>query len=157
MIDHKWYIWCYSYSGSRSRSRSRSYERRGRRGRDRSRSPLSSRRRHRGNRDDPDPNRCVGVFGLSLDTRERDVEVCNLVLLYKICFLAYAMYMYVHVYAILAWPADFILYNACSFVLGVFWKPLHWVISMNCSLPHSLCNISQHDLSFDKIKFVCQI
>ena len=36
---------------------------------------MSSRRRHRGNRDDPDPNRCIGVFGLSLSTRERDLEV----------------------------------------------------------------------------------
>ena len=26
------------------------------------------------------------------------MEVCYLVLLYKICFLAYAMYMYVHVH-----------------------------------------------------------
>ena len=62
---------------SYSRSRSRSYGARNgrRRGRDRSHSPMSSRRRHRGNRDDPDPNRCIGVFGLSLDTREREIEV----------------------------------------------------------------------------------
>ncbi|KAF6018673.1 TRA2B [Bugula neritina] len=62
-----------SYSRSRSRSADRG-GRGGRRPRDRSHSPMSSRRRHRGNRDDPDPNRCVGVFGLSLDTREREIE-----------------------------------------------------------------------------------
>merc|ERR1712192_204387 len=53
---------------SRSRSRSR------RRDRDHSRSPMSSRRRHLGNREDPDPSKCLGIFGLSLYTTERELE-----------------------------------------------------------------------------------
>ncbi|XP_060606076.1 transformer-2 protein homolog beta-like isoform X3 [Ruditapes philippinarum] len=100
-----------SYSKSRSRSRSRRRSRspkrsrrsrsrsrdrrsrdrpgRGRRDRTRSRSPMSSRRRHDGNRDDPEPSKCLGVFGLSLYTQERDLrevfgrygemEECNVV------------------------------------------------------------------------------
>lgn len=35
---------------------------------------MSSRRRHFGNRDDPEPSRCLGVFGLSLYTQERDLR-----------------------------------------------------------------------------------
>merc|ERR1712107_140312 len=52
----------------RSRSRSRS------RRREHSRSPMSSRRRHLGNREDPDPSKCLGIFGLSLYTTERELE-----------------------------------------------------------------------------------
>ncbi|ODN00666.1 Transformer-2 protein beta [Orchesella cincta] len=51
--------------GYRSRSRER---------RSNSRSPMSSRRRHTGNRDNPSPNKCLGVFGLSLRTTERDLK-----------------------------------------------------------------------------------
>lgn len=50
---------------------------------------MSSRRRHDGNRDDPEPSKCLGVFGLSLYTQERDLrdvfgrygdlEECNIV------------------------------------------------------------------------------
>jgi transformer-2 protein len=35
---------------------------------------MSNRRRHIGNREDPDPTKCVGVFGLSLYTTERQLE-----------------------------------------------------------------------------------
>jgi len=60
-------------SRTRSRSRSRgSYYNKGRR--DYSRSPMSSRRRHDGNRDQPEPSRCLGVFGLSLYTTEKELE-----------------------------------------------------------------------------------
>ncbi|XP_020515191.1 transformer-2 protein homolog beta isoform X2 [Labrus bergylta] len=67
---------------SHSRSRSRSYHRRShsrsysgeRRRRSHSRSPMSNRRRHIGNRANPDPNCCLGVFGLSLYTTERDLR-----------------------------------------------------------------------------------
>ncbi|XP_072268616.1 transformer-2 protein homolog alpha [Pyxicephalus adspersus] len=68
---------------SRSRSRSRSHKRRSksrsytpeyRRRRSRSHSPMSNRRRHNGSRANPDPNTCVGVFGLSLYTTERDLR-----------------------------------------------------------------------------------
>ncbi|AWP16300.1 splicing factor arginine/serine-rich 10 [Scophthalmus maximus] len=67
------------YSRSRSRShrrRSRSRSRSGeyRRRRSHSRSPMSNRRRHIGNRANPDPNNCLGVFGLSLYTTERDLR-----------------------------------------------------------------------------------
>uniref|UniRef100_A0A671YQJ7 Transformer-2 protein homolog beta n=1 Tax=Sparus aurata TaxID=8175 RepID=A0A671YQJ7_SPAAU len=55
---------------SRSRSRSWEYRRR----RSHSRSPMSNRRRHIGNRANPDPNSCLGVFGLSLYTTERDLR-----------------------------------------------------------------------------------
>jgi len=57
----------------RSRSRSGSRDRRGR-GKDHSRSPMSNRRRHDGNRENPDKSKCVGVFGLSLYTTERELE-----------------------------------------------------------------------------------
>jgi len=59
---------------SRSRSRSPGYRRRRGYRRSRSRSPMSSRRRHKGNREDPLTSRCVGVFGLSLYTQERDLR-----------------------------------------------------------------------------------
>ena len=39
-----------------------------------SRSPMSSRRRHVGDRDAPNPSACLGVFGLSLYTTERELE-----------------------------------------------------------------------------------
>ncbi|XP_072350944.1 transformer-2 protein homolog beta, partial [Scyliorhinus torazame] len=69
----------YSRSRSRSRSRrrrsrSRSYSPDYRRHRSHSRSPMSNRRRHIGNRANPDPNTCLGVFGLSLYTTERDLR-----------------------------------------------------------------------------------
>jgi len=35
---------------------------------------MSNRRRHVGNRDDPDPSKCIGIFGLSLYTTERQLE-----------------------------------------------------------------------------------
>uniref|UniRef100_A0A4W3J5X0 Transformer-2 protein homolog alpha-like n=1 Tax=Callorhinchus milii TaxID=7868 RepID=A0A4W3J5X0_CALMI len=35
---------------------------------------MSNRRRHVGNRANPDPNSCLGVFGLSLYTTERDLR-----------------------------------------------------------------------------------
>ncbi|KAK0078825.1 hypothetical protein PV326_009106 [Microctonus aethiopoides] len=67
--------------GRYSRSRSRSYSRsRYSRERDRniyrshSRSPMSSRRRHVGNRDNPYPSRCLGVFGLSIYTTELQIH-----------------------------------------------------------------------------------
>ncbi|XKL68171.1 hypothetical protein PGB90_003662 [Kerria lacca] len=60
-----------SYRKSRySRSRSRSYSRR----RSHSRSPYYSRRRHVGNGEHPKPNRCLGVFGLSIYTTERQIR-----------------------------------------------------------------------------------
>merc|ERR1719153_118663 len=59
---------------SRSRSRSRSKSLKRSRGRDHSRSPMSSRRRHLGNREDPKPSKCIGIFGLSLYTTERELE-----------------------------------------------------------------------------------
>ncbi|XP_043463786.1 transformer-2 protein homolog beta-like isoform X2 [Leptopilina heterotoma] len=69
------------YRASRySRSRSRSYSRsRYSRDEDRnlyrshSRSPMSSRRRHVGNRDNPCPSSCLGVFGLSICTTEEQI------------------------------------------------------------------------------------
>ncbi|XP_077347417.1 transformer-2 protein homolog alpha isoform X1 [Lithobates pipiens] len=69
----------YSRSRSRSRShrrrsKSRSYTPEYRRRRSRSHSPMSNRRRHNGSRANPDPNMCVGVFGLSLYTTERDLR-----------------------------------------------------------------------------------
>ncbi|KAM3928558.1 transformer-2 protein homolog alpha isoform 2-T2 [Leptodactylus fuscus] len=67
---------------SRSRSRSHSHRRRTKsrsyspdyKRRSRSHSPMSNRRRHNGSRANPDPNTCVGVFGLSLYTTERDIR-----------------------------------------------------------------------------------
>lgn len=35
---------------------------------------MSSRKRHLGNRENPKASRCVGVFGLSLYTHERDIR-----------------------------------------------------------------------------------
>ncbi|XP_023681088.1 transformer-2 protein homolog alpha isoform X1 [Paramormyrops kingsleyae] len=85
------------YSRSRShshrkKSRSRSYSPDYRRRRSQSTSPMSNRRRHTGSRTrfsndfkgetynhsdaraNPDPNTCLGVFGLSLYTTERDLR-----------------------------------------------------------------------------------
>ncbi|XP_022237755.1 transformer-2 protein homolog alpha-like isoform X2 [Limulus polyphemus] len=59
---------------SRSRSRTPKRRRYSRSRRSRSRSPMSSRRRHHGNRENPEPSRCIGVFGLSLYTQERDLK-----------------------------------------------------------------------------------
>lgn len=61
-----------SYRRSRySRSRSRSGSHR----RSRSRSPYRSRSsRHNGSNDHPKPNRCLGVFGLSIYTTERQIR-----------------------------------------------------------------------------------
>ncbi|XP_078465708.1 transformer-2 protein homolog beta-like isoform X7 [Lampetra fluviatilis] len=64
----------YSRSRSHSRrrhSRSRSYTPDYRR---HSRSPMSNRRRHLGSRVNPDPSCCLGVFGLSLHTGEKDLK-----------------------------------------------------------------------------------
>ncbi|XP_073489222.1 transformer-2 protein homolog beta isoform X4 [Aquarana catesbeiana] len=61
-------------SRSHRRSRSRSYSRDYRRRHSHSRSPMSNRRRHIGSRANPDPNCCLGVFGLSLYTTERDLR-----------------------------------------------------------------------------------
>ncbi|XP_052389450.1 transformer-2 protein homolog alpha-like isoform X6 [Carassius gibelio] len=67
------------YSRSRShshrkKSRSRSYSPDSRRRRGQSTSPMSNRRRLAGSRANPDPNTCLGVFGLSLYTTERDLK-----------------------------------------------------------------------------------
>ncbi|ESO84520.1 hypothetical protein LOTGIDRAFT_131943 [Lottia gigantea] len=35
---------------------------------------MSTRRRHDGNRDDPEPTSCLGIFGLSLNTQERELR-----------------------------------------------------------------------------------
>ncbi|XP_076348760.1 transformer-2 protein homolog beta-like [Tachypleus tridentatus] len=59
----------------KSRSKSRTPKRRcskSRRGH--SKSPVSSRRRNLGSRENPEPCRCIGVFGLSLYTKERDLK-----------------------------------------------------------------------------------
>ncbi|KAL1490736.1 hypothetical protein ABEB36_013384 [Hypothenemus hampei] len=61
-----------SYTRSRSRSRGRDRERR-RDDRDYSRRDRDSRRRHTGTRDNPKPNRCLGVFGLSVHTTEDEL------------------------------------------------------------------------------------
>ncbi|KAM9777452.1 transformer-2 protein homolog beta-like [Neosynchiropus ocellatus] len=65
-----------SARGSRRyRSRSRSHHHRSRsRSHSHSHSPMSGRRRHVGNRANPEPNTCLGVFGLSLYTTERDLR-----------------------------------------------------------------------------------
>ncbi|RWS25641.1 transformer 2-like isoform D, partial [Leptotrombidium deliense] len=39
-----------------------------------SRSPMSSRRRHQGSRENPPAGRCLGIFGLSIYTQERDLH-----------------------------------------------------------------------------------
>ncbi|XP_014669256.1 PREDICTED: transformer-2 protein homolog alpha-like [Priapulus caudatus] len=62
------------YSRRRSYSRSCSRSPYSRRHRSRSRSPMSNRRRHMGSRDNPSASRCLGVFGLSLYTEERDLR-----------------------------------------------------------------------------------
>ena len=54
------------YSGGAGPSRSRRSEH--------SRSPMSNRRRHVGSRDAPESSNCVGVFGLSLYTTERELD-----------------------------------------------------------------------------------
>merc|ERR1712226_532912 len=54
------------YGGGAGPSRSRRSEH--------SRSPVSSRRRHVGSRDAPESSNCLGVFGLSLYTTERELE-----------------------------------------------------------------------------------
>ncbi|XP_025096127.1 transformer-2 protein homolog alpha-like isoform X2 [Pomacea canaliculata] len=76
----------YSSKRRRSRySRSRSYsydrgespyysDRRKSYYRSRSRSPMSTRKRHLGDREHPEANRCLGVFGLSLYTQERGLR-----------------------------------------------------------------------------------
>ncbi|CAC5410763.1 TRA2 [Mytilus coruscus] len=58
----------YGYGRSYSRSPPRY------RGGGRDTSPMSNRRRHVGNRDKPEPTRCLGIFGLSLYTTERDLR-----------------------------------------------------------------------------------
>lgn len=63
-----------SRSFSRSRSRSPYYRNKRRSSRSHSRSPMSSRKRHVGSREAPPPGKCLGVFGLSLYTTEREVK-----------------------------------------------------------------------------------
>ncbi|XP_066997199.2 transformer-2 protein homolog beta isoform X2 [Anabrus simplex] len=68
----------YSHSRSRSGSPRGKYagysDRRKETGRSHSRSPMSTRRRHLGNRDNPQPSRCLGVFGLSIYTTEQQLH-----------------------------------------------------------------------------------
>uniref|UniRef100_A0A0K8SDT0 Transformer-2 beta n=3 Tax=Lygus hesperus TaxID=30085 RepID=A0A0K8SDT0_LYGHE len=75
----------YSRSSRHSKSRSYSRSRSGsespyrKRGRTHSRSPMSNRRRHTSSRvsdtrDNPQPNKCLGVFGLSLYTTENQLH-----------------------------------------------------------------------------------
>ncbi|CAL4115662.1 unnamed protein product [Meganyctiphanes norvegica] len=59
---------------SPSYSRDRKSSRYDDRGRSRSRSPMSSRRRHHGSRENPVANKCLGIFGLSLYTTERQLH-----------------------------------------------------------------------------------
>merc|ERR1712048_1066367 len=63
-------------SNSRSHSRSRSYSRSrsSSRSRSKSKSPFSNRKRHVGSREDPPATKCLGVFGLSRNTKERDLR-----------------------------------------------------------------------------------
>ena len=69
-------------SRSRSRSRSGAYRRRTRSGSPRSRSPRSRSRSRSiprptkvyGDRENPTPSKCLGVFGLNFTTTERDLE-----------------------------------------------------------------------------------
>ncbi|XP_071527192.1 transformer-2 protein homolog beta-like isoform X9 [Panulirus ornatus] len=71
-----------SFSRSRSRTPRRHRSRSGspRNGHDgsrrsrRTRSPMSNRRRHIGTRDNPEPSKCLGVFGLSVYTTERQLH-----------------------------------------------------------------------------------
>ena len=67
------------YTRRYSRSRSRSYSPKSSRAgpsrkKSHSRSPMSGRRRHIGSRDAPEEGTCLGVFGLSLYTTERELE-----------------------------------------------------------------------------------
>ncbi|CAG4959192.1 unnamed protein product [Parnassius apollo] len=70
------------YRSRYSHSRSRSYSPRGSYRRSHSHSPMSSRRRHLGDRvsgdygdrENPTPSRCLGVFGLSLYTTEQQIN-----------------------------------------------------------------------------------
>ncbi|XP_063536773.1 transformer-2 protein homolog beta isoform X3 [Cydia strobilella] len=62
------------YRARYSRSRSRSYSPRGSYRRSTSHSPMSSRRRHQGDRENPTPSRCLGIFGLSLYTTEQQIN-----------------------------------------------------------------------------------
>ena len=72
--SHRHYTWSRSHSHShRRRPLSRSYTPEYHRRRSRSHSPVSNLRRHTGSRANPDPNTCLGVFGLSLYTTERDL------------------------------------------------------------------------------------
>ena len=66
----------YSRRDSRSRSKSYSPKRGGGSSRRRSysRSPMSARRRHVGSRENPEEGTCLGVFGLSLYTTERELD-----------------------------------------------------------------------------------
>ncbi|XP_062894122.1 transformer-2 protein homolog alpha-like [Mobula hypostoma] len=71
----KYYSRSRSHTRSyRRRSRSRSYSPVYRRRRSSSHSPISSRRRHIGSRTNPNPNNCLGVFGLSLYTTDRELR-----------------------------------------------------------------------------------
>ncbi|XP_036371582.1 transformer-2 protein homolog alpha isoform X3 [Megalops cyprinoides] len=71
--SHRRYSRSRSHS-HRKKSRSRSYSPDYRRKKSQSTSPMSNRRRHTGSRANPDPNTCLGVFGLSLYTTERDLR-----------------------------------------------------------------------------------
>jgi len=66
------------YTRRTSRSRSKSYSpKRGAgpsRKRSYSRSPMSGRRRHVGSRENPEEGTCLGIFGLSLYTTERELD-----------------------------------------------------------------------------------
>jgi len=57
---------------SYDRERRSSYDRDRRR--QRSRSPMSSRRRHMGTREDPTESKCIGVFGLSIYTTQKELQ-----------------------------------------------------------------------------------
>merc|ERR1719369_420748 len=61
-----------SRSFSPRESRNGGYERSQRYNR-RSRSPVYSRRRPHGNREDPEPSKCIGVFGLSIYTTKHEL------------------------------------------------------------------------------------
>ena len=66
----------YGRRDSRSRSKSYSPKRGGGSSRRKSysRSPMSARRRHVGSRENPEEGTCLGVFGLSLYTTERELD-----------------------------------------------------------------------------------
>ncbi|CAJ0565130.1 unnamed protein product, partial [Mesorhabditis spiculigera] len=65
-----------SRTRSRTRSRSRTYSPlpRGRGEREYYSGRDYGRQRYRDGRDRPEPNRCIGIFGMSLNTNERDLE-----------------------------------------------------------------------------------